>query len=416
MAKVNGPFLIGRRYSSAKRRNGFISFISFISMFGIALGVWALITVISVMNGFGNELRGRVLDVASHITVTGPSGWLADWQSLEPVLQQESQVIGYAPYINVQGLLVNNSAATGAIVRGIDPTVESRVSLIGNNVYDGELEDLSSGSYNVILGETLAFQLRAQIGDKITLISPQGQSSPAGLMPRLRRFTLTGTFSMDMNEVDSTLALINIEDAAKLFKAGQQVSGLRLKLDEVYDAREVGARLSSALSYQYRVDDWTRQYENYFRALEIERVVMFIILSLVVAVAAFNIVSTLVMVVTDKKADIAILRTIGLSPAGVMGVFFIQGAMSGVIGTLVGLVTGVLTALNLGSIIAFLERIFGFQVFPADVYVITNFPADLRLADVAVIVGVSLSISMLATLYPAWRASKMQPAEALRYE
>ncbi len=416
MAKVNLPMMIGRRYSRAKRRNGFISFIASISMIGIGLGVWVLITVISIMNGFGNELRGRILDVTSHVTISGPSGWLADWQALEPEIQARTDVEGYAPYIYMQGLLTNGASVSGAMIRGVEPEREAQVSAIAANMSEGSLEQLQAGEYNIVLGELLAFKLRANIGDKVTLVSPQGASSPAGLTPRLRRFTLVGTFDMGMNEYDGTLAVVNLVDAGKLFKAGDQVSGLRLKLDDVYQARQVGAELQNQLGYSYRVDNWTRQHENFFRALEIERRVMFIVLFLIVAVAAFNIVSTLVMVVTDKKSDIAILRTIGMSPRQIMGIFFVQGATSGFIGTAVGAIAGVLTALNISTIIPFIEGLVGHQVFPADVYVITDFPAELKFSDVSVIILASLGISMLATLYPAWAASKTQPAEALRYE
>ena len=415
MARVNLPYLIGRRYSRAKRRTGFISFISATSMIGIALGVWVLITTISIMNGFGEELRGRVLDVTPHVTVSEPGGWLRDWPSLTPVLEQRSDVQGYAPYILMQGLLSHRGSVSGALIRGVDPTLEASVS--GMSVSgDAGLTALAAGSFQIFLGETLALKLRAQIGDKVTVISPQGISGPAGLMPRLKRFTLAGTFSVGMNEYDGGLAMVHIDDAATLFQTGDRVSGLRIKIDDVYLARQVSAELRDELGYRYFVDNWTRQHENFFRALEIERRVMFIILFLIVAVAAFNIVSTLVMVVTDKRADIAILRTIGLSPAQVMGVFFVQGATSGFIGTIVGAIAGCLTALNISTIIPFIEGLVGYQLFPADVYVITDFPAELRWSDVSVIVIVSLSLSMLATLYPAWSASRTQPAEALRYE
>jgi len=417
MAKaVNLPVFIGGRYSRAKRRNGFISFISLISVIGIALGVWALITVISIMNGFGSELRGRILDVASHVTVTGQNGWLDDWQSLTPDIESNESVTGYAPYIYGQGLLSLGSSVTGSLIRGVSPEYESSVSPLGEHIEGGNFDGLVSGEYNIILGEDLAFQLGAFTGDKVTLISPQGQSTPAGLMPRLRRFNVVGTFGIGMSEYDSALALIHIEDAARLYKAGNQVSGIRLKLDDVNQARQVNAELSDALNYRYYVDDWTRQHENFFRALEIERRVMFIILFLIVAVAAFNIVSTLVMVVTDKRADIAILRTLGLSPNKVMGIFFVQGVTSGLIGTIVGGILGVLTALNVSTIIPFIEGLVGYQLFPADVYVISDFPAELRWNDVFVIIVSAMLMCMLATLYPAWRASKTHPAEALRYE
>ncbi len=416
MARTNLPMLIGSRYSRAKRRNGFISFISAISMIGIALGVWVLITVISIMNGFGNELRGRILDVTSHVTITGQGGWLSNWEELIPKIESNEHVQAYAPYIYAQGLVTQKGSVSGALIRGVVPESESTVSGIGDSVVEGKLNDLQAGKYNIVLGDSLALKLNADIGDKITIISPQGQSSPAGLVPRLKRFTVVGLFSVGMAEYDGNLALVHIEDAAKLYKAKGRVSGVRLKLDDVYQARQVAGELSSKLAFRYYVDNWTRQHENFFRALEIERRVMFIILFLIVAVAAFNIVSTLVMVVTDKKADIAILRTLGLSPNKVMGIFFVQGVTSGVLGTLIGAVLGVLTALNIAVIVPFIESLVGYQLFPADVYVISDFPAELRWSDVSTIVIVSILISMLATLYPAWRASKTQPAEALRYE
>lgn len=407
---------IGSRYSRAKRRNGFISFISLISMIGIALGVWALITVISIMNGFEKELRGRILDVASHVTISGAGGWLRDWQSLSPIIAQNEDVIGHAPYILGQGLATYGSSVHGTLVRGILPEREAEVSAIEGHLSNGGFDQLIKGKYNVILGEELAARLGIDIGKKVTLISPQGQSTPAGLMPRLRRFTVVGTFSIGMNEYDSSLALVHIGDAAKLYKSRDQVSGIRLKLDDVYRAPAVANNLAQAFEYRYYIGDWTRQHQNFFRALAIEKRVMFIILFLIVAVAAFNIVSTLVMVVTDKRADIAILRTLGLSPSKVMGIFFVQGVSSGVLGTLIGGVLGVLTALNVKTIVPFLESLLGFQLFPADVYVISNFPAELRWNDVTTIVIAAVIMSMIATLYPAWRASKTQPAEALRYE
>lgn len=417
MASTNLPLMIGARYSRAKRRNGFISFISAISLIGIALGVWVLITVISIMNGFGNELRGRVLDVTSHVTISGQGGWLADWRALDEVLDQNSSVAGHAPYIYAQGLATHGSGVSGVLVRGVLPEEESKVSPIAQHMVAGSFESLAAGKYNIVLGEGLADTLRADLGDKVTLISPQGQSTPAGLMPRLRRFTVTGVFGgIGPDEFDQSLAYVHMTDAGKLYKSRGQVSGVRVTLKDAYAARQVGAELAEAFSYKYYVDNWTRQYKNFFRALEVERRMTFIVLFLIVAVAAFNIVSTLVMVVTDKRADIAILRTLGMSPNSVMGVFFVQGATSGILGTLVGAVLGVLTALNIGDIILFVENLVGYQLFPADVYIITDFPAELRWSDVTTIVIASIGVSMLATLYPAWRASKTQPAEALRYE
>ena len=302
-------------------------------------------------------------------------------------------------------------------MRGVLPSYEDKVSVVPSNMFEGSFDSLESGAYNVVLGVGLAYKLNASLGDKVTLIAPQGQSTPAGMMPRLRRFTVTGIFGgIGPDDFDGALAFIHLKDAAKLFKTGSQVSGIRLTLEDPYEARQLAGELSAELDHRYLVDNWTRQHKSFFRALEVERRMTFIVLFLVVAVAAFNIVSTLVMVVTDKRADIAILRTLGLSPRGVMGIFFVQGVTSGIIGTLIGTVAGVLTALNITTIINFVEGLVGYQLFPADVYIITDFPAELRWSDVWTVVIVSISISMLATLYPSWQASKTQPAEALRYE
>ncbi len=416
MSGINLPLFIGSRYSKARRRSGFISFISFVSLIGIALGVWVLITVISVMNGFEKELRGRILDVASHVTISGNGGWLRDWESLSPTINKYPEIVGHAPFINGQGLVTLGSSVNGALIRGILPSRESEVSAIKDHLSGGSFDDLVAGEYNIILGEELSYRLNAVIGDKVTLISPQGQSTPAGLMPRLKRFTVVGTFGIGMNEYDGSLALVHITDAGKLYKSKGQVSGIRLKLNDVYQARAISNSLAQAFDYKYFIGDWTRQHENFFRALVIEKRVMFIILFLIVAIAAFNIVSTLVMVVTDKRADIAILRTLGLSPRKVMGIFFVQGVSAGIWGTIIGGVLGVITAINVPTIVPFLEGLLGFELFPGDVYVISDFPAELRWSDVTTIVIVTISMSMVATLYPAWRASKTQPAEALRYE
>lgn len=420
MAKTNLPMMIGSRYSRAKRRNGFISFISAISMFGIALGVWVLISVISIMNGFGNELRGRILDVAPHVSVTGQGNRIKDWQSLTSVVDANSEVAGRAPYIYAQGLLTLNGAVTGSLVKGVLPEEEAKVSEVANHMDVGRFELLQKGKYNVVLGRGLAEKIGAVIGDKVTFISPQGQSTPAGLIPRLRRFTVVGIFGgIGPEEFDSALSYIHMADAAKLYKTQGSVTGLRIKLKDPFDTaqvRQVSSELADKLEYKFYVDNWTTQHKSFFRALEVERRMVFIVLFMIVLIAAFNIVSTLVMVVIDKRADIAILRTLGLSPAKVMGIFFVQGVMSGVIGTIIGAIAGVLTALNLSSIINFIERIVGFELLPASVYIVTDFPAELRWDDVWVIVVVSLICSMLATLYPAWSASKTQPAEALRYE
>ncbi len=415
------PLTIGLRYSRAKRRNGFVSFIGWVSIIGIAIGVWALITTISVMNGFGNELRGRILDVASHVTVEGRGEWLGNWESVKESVEKVSNNIvsnndAIAPYISGQGLATASRVARGALIRGIDPSLEPKVSNLTEYMTYGSFDDLKSGEYKVIIGEQLARQLNVGPGAKITLMSPQGQATPAGIVPRLRRFEVAGLFNLGMYEYDSTLVLIHLDDAARLLNSKGQVSGLRLSLDDVYQAPDLRYDLAQNLGQSFYVSDWTRKHKNFFRALVVEKRVMFILLFLIVAVAAINIVSTLVMVVTDKRSDIAILRTMGMKSSGIMQIFFIQGVTSGLIGTFVGGTLGVLTALNLGSIIGFLEAVFGFQFFPPDVYLITDFPAELRMNDLLSILLGSLAISMIATLFPAWRASKVQPAEALRYE
>jgi lipoprotein-releasing system permease protein len=417
MAKTNLPIMIGSRYSRARRRNGFISFISAISILGVAIGVWVLISVISIMNGFGNELRGRILDVAPHISITGQGNLLNDWQALTETVDSNPEVLGRAPYIYAQGLLTLNGAVTGSLVKGVLPEEEIKVSDIAEHMDVGSLQLLQKGKYNVVLGRGLAAKVGASVGDKVTFISPQGQSTPAGLMPRLRRFTVVGIFGgLGPDEFDSALAYIHMVDAAKLYKTNDSVSGLRVKLKDPFVAREVTVQLADDLNYRFYVDNWTTQHKSFFRALEVERRMVFITLFLIVAIAAFNIVSTLIMVVTDKRADIAILRTLGLSPAKVMGIFFVQGVTSGVVGTVIGAIAGILTALNLANIIAFIEGLVGYELLPASVYIVTDFPAELRWDDVWVIVITSMTISMLATLYPAWRASKTEPAEALRYE
>ena len=407
---------IGLRYTRAKRRNHFISFISLISMLGIAIGVWALITVLSVMNGFEKELRDRILGVASHVTINSSDRWLPGWQDYRAELNKVEGVIGQAPFISGQGMAVRGSSVNGALIRGVLPDHEPEVSTIDKHMLIGKLDDLKAGSYKIILGEALARTLGVYPGMKIILVTPAGTVTPAGMLPRMKRFTVSGVFKMGMYEYDSALALIHMEDAAKLYKSRGGISGIRIKLADVYQAPAVNRTLRSTLGPEVYVSDWTREHANFFRALKIEKRVMFIILFLVVSVAAFNIVSTLIMLVTDKQADIAILRTIGMTPKGIMGIFIVQGMVIGVIGTIMGAITGVLTALNIKTIVPFLEGIFGVQLFPADVYVISDFPAEMHWNDVTSIIIAALIVTVLATLYPAWRASRTQPADALRYE
>jgi lipoprotein-releasing system permease protein len=408
--------LVGLRYTRAKRRNHFISFISLTSMAGIALGVAALIVVLSVMNGFQRELRERILGVASHVQVTGSGNRLPDWQAVIARVAEHPRVLAAAPFVNAQAMLAAGSAVRGAVVRGVLPADEERVADIGRHMRAGELDTLRPGEWHIVLGAELARALGLVRGDKVTLIAPQGQVTPAGVIPRLRQFTVTGIFEVGMFEYDSGLALVHLEDAQRLYQMDSAVSGVRLKLDDLFAARSVARELMTTLDPSLYATDWTRSHANFFRAVEIEKRVMFIILTLIVAVAAFNIVSTLVMLVTDKNADIAILRTLGASPGSVMQIFIVQGALIGVIGTLIGVVGGVLIGLNVDVVVPAIENALGFKFLAKDVYYITDLPSEVLPADVATIGGVSLVLSLLATIYPSWRASRVNPAEALRYE
>ena len=408
--------LVGLRYTRAKRRNHFISFISLTSMAGIALGVAALIVVLSVMNGFQKELRTRILGVASHVQISGNGNRLEDWTGVARIASQHPRVQAAAPFVNAQGMLAAGAAVRGAVVRGVLPAEEDRVAEIGRHMRSGRLDALRGGDWNIVLGSELARALGVLRGDKVTLIAPQGQVTPAGVIPRLRQFTVAGLFEVGMFEYDSGLALIHLEDAQRLYQMDAAVSGVRLKLDDLFAARSVARELMAQLGPEAFATDWTRSHANFFRAVEIEKRVMFIILTLIVAVAAFNIVSTLVMLVTDKQADIAILRTLGAAPASVMQIFMVQGALIGVIGTLIGVAGGVLLGLNVDVVVPALENVLGFKFLSKDVYYISDLPSEVLPRDVATIGLVSLALSFLATLYPSWRASRVNPAEALRYE
>ena len=404
------------RYTRAKRRNHFISFISFISVIGIALGMTVLITVMSVMNGFQRDIRTRILGVASHVQLSGADGKLSDWQQAAKAALRNDQVIATAPFVNAQGLLTNGSAVRGAYIRGVVPEHEDRVADIGKHMRSGSLDNLKSGEYGIVLGVELARGLGAVQGDKVVLVAPQGQVTPAGILPRLRQFTVVGIFGVDHYEYDSGLALIDIEDAQRLFRFGDAVSGVRLKLKDLFKAIEVSRDLSRSLGPDIYASDWTRQHANFFRAVQIEKRMMFIVIILIIAVAAFNIVSSLIMVVTDKQADIAILRTLGAAPSSITKIFIIQGTLIGVVGTLLGLAGGISLALNVETVVPFIESMLGIKFLAKDVYYITDLPSELQTADVIVTAVVSFALTMLATLYPSWRAAKTNPAEALRYE
>ena len=422
-SKLSGfELFVGLRYTRAKRKNHFISFISLTSMIGIALGVAALIVVLSVMNGFQKELRTRILGVASHLEITGNNNQLSDWPYVANYSAKQPHVLASAPYIMAQGMLSYDQGVQGAIIRGVLPIAEDKVADLGRNMQVGHLTDLKAGEFGIILGADLAYNLGAQVGDKVVVMAPQGQFTPAGVVPRLKQFTIVGLFQVGMYEYDAGLALIHMDDAAKLYRMGDSVSGVRLKLDDLFGAPSISASIATQLNGsasskgQYYVSDWTQQHANFFKAVQMEKRVMFIILTLIVAVAAFNIVSTLVMAVTDKRADIAIMRTLGASPASVMFIFIIQGVLIGLIGTVFGAVFGILIALNIDTIIPFIEGLFHVQFLSKEVYAISDLPSDLIWSDVMLIVTMSFILSLLATLYPSWRASKINPAEALRYE
>ena len=408
--------LIGLRYTRAKRRNHFISFISLISMLGIGLGVAALIVVLSVMNGFQKELRTRILGVASHIQITGIDGSLPDWPRVAAQAAKHPEVRASAPFVQSQAMFSVEGGVRGALVRGIEPDLEDKVADFRKTVRNGSLDDLRAGEFGVVLGADLAQALKVFVGDKVTLIAPQGTVTPAGVVPRLKSFRVVGIFEVGMYEYDSGLALIHLADAQKLYQMGEQVSGVRLKVDDLFEAPRITRELARMIDADAYLSDWTRSHANFFRAVAIEKKMMFIILSLIVAVAAFNLVSTLVMAVTDKQADIAILRTLGASPASIMAVFVVQGALVGFIGLGLGIVGGVALALNIDVVVPFIERVLGIHFLSKEVYYISELPSDLQWGDVWGVTLIAFVLSLLATLYPSWRAARVNPAEALRYE
>ena len=407
---------IGLRYTRAKRRNHFISFISLTSMFGVALGVAALITVLFVMNGFEKELRERILGMTSHAFITGNGSPLTDWKNLQSQIQHQPHLLDSAPFVEGQAMLSQGNRVRGTLIRGIDPKLEPRVSTIHENIIQGHFNNLKPGGFGIILGHDLARAMGVRTGDKITLITPHVSPTPAGVIPRLKRLNVVGIFEIGMYEYDSALAIMNIEDAAKLFRIPNQVTGLRLKLDDVFQAPRITHNIMKTLSTEYRAVDWTYQHANFFRALKTEKTVMFVILLLIVAVAAFNIVSTLIMMVTDKQSDIAILKTLGMTPRDIMAIFMVQGVLIGIFGTILGIIGGVSLALNIANIIASLEAFLGYQFLPADVYYISNLPSDLHWNDVTTIGLTAFALSLISTIYPSWKAAQTQPAEALRYD
>ena len=407
---------IGLRYTRAKRKSHFLSFITFISIAGVALGVFALIVVLSVMNGFGNELRNRTLSMTSHATVTGFDGYLSDWQRTSDVVTKHAGVAGAAPYIRKEVMLSNGRRVSGSLVRGIDPELEKEVSQISDKMVSGSLSDLKAGEYGIVLGRELANSLGVYEGDRVTVITPQATTTAVGVMPRLKRFRVVGVFEVGMHQFDSAMSYMHIVDAGKLFSLQDKVSGVRLKLHDLFEAQKISKELDQVIGEDHWIRNWTSEHRNFFKALKTEKTVMFIILLMVVAVAALNIVSTLMMAVTEKQADIAILRALGITPGSVMAIFMVQGAIIGLLGTLVGVVLGVPVALNVFEIVSWLEQIFNTDFLPDDVYYISDIVAEVRPMEVFTYAISAFVITILATIYPAWRASKTLPAEALRYE
>ncbi len=418
---MNWPYelQIGWRYTRtgrAGRRNAFISFISGVSMLGIALGVAALIIVLSVMNGFQEQVRDRMLSIVAHVEIEDAGrGALADWRATAAKARENPQVVGAAPFIATQALLARGEDMRGAVVRGISPADEAKVTDLAASLEHTAFKGLVAGGWGIVLGSELAQAMGVRPGDDITIVAPGGQVTPAGVVPRLKRLTVVGTFSAGHFEYDSGLALMHLDDAARLFRLAGP-SGVQLRLADLHQARAVAAELQASLGGGVRVNDWTRTNRTWFDAVQVEKRLMFIILTLIVAVAAFNLVSTLVMTVTDKQADIAILRTLGASPRSVMAIFMVQGALSGIIGTLGGVAGGLLVALNIDVIVPAIERLLDVSFLPGSIYLITKMPSNPRSDDIVPIALISLLLAFVATLYPSWRASRVQPAEALRHE
>ena len=408
------PFLVGLRYVRAKRRNHFISFISMTSMLGLMLGVAVLILVLSVMNGFDHELRTRILGMVPHTKIEARNG-LVEWEALANQLIERERVIGAAPYVEQQGMFSVGGRNQGAMVNGIHPEWEDRVSIIGEHMQQGSLGDLEAGEWHIVLGSMLARQLGVGVGDRVTLLVPEASITPAGVFPRLKRFTVSGIFSVGA-ELDASLAYAHIDDMQTLARMGNAVGGLRLELDDLFASGQETQAILNTLGPEYQGRDWTFSHGNLFQAIQMEKRMIALLLTVIVAVAAFNIVSTLVMVVTDKRADIAILRTIGATPGSIMGIFIVQGLAIGIIGIAVGVGVGVLLALTIADLIGWAESVLGIQFLDAGVYFISDLPSRLLWSDVGNIVAAAFGLTFLSTLYPAWRAARVQPADVLRYE
>ena len=407
---------IGLRYTRAKKRSGFISFISFISITGIALGIAVLITVLSVINGFHTEMRERILGTVAHINITESNAQLTDWRTLKELVDQKDYVSGSAPYIEGQVMVVNGSRVSGANIRGILPKYEDSVTSIVKEVVSGDIDKFEKDSFKIILGSKLAAHLGVYVGDKITVITPNINSTPLGVVPRFRRFTVEGIFNLDMHQYDRNLAVIGLEDASNLFQIHNAVTGLRIKVDDLFKAPWHADKLRDELSKKYFVFDWSQYNSNFFKALQMEKTMLFILMTLIVLVAVFNVVSTLFMVVTDKRSDIAILMTMGMTPTSIRKIFVLQGLVVGTLGIFLGIAGGVLLSLNLESIASGLESLLGFKFFKPEVYFISSVPSELHLADVLLVAFTSLILSFLATLYPSSKAAAVRPAQALRHE
>lgn len=408
---------IGLRYTRAKRRNHFVSFISLASMIGIALGVTVLITVLSVMNGFDYEIKDRLFSMANQVTISRFDGTISDWKALSEEVDQTPHVVASAPFVRAQGMLSRSGSSVPTMVTGVLPDKEKEVSSLPDHLIGGSFETLTPKSFNVIIGQGAAAALGVALGDKLVLLTPQASATPLGVLPRFKQFTVTGIFFVDGNAaMNQGQAFINLEDAQLLYKMGKNVSALRVKVSDLYIAPEVSNVLHNTLPLDYMITNWTQEYGEFFRTLKMEKTMIFLILVLIIAVAAFNLVSTLVMVVNDKRADIAILRTFGATPGMIMRIFIVQGAVVGLVGTFLGLIGGVLLALNTTEVVNFLQLVLQTKFISSSVYFIDYLPSKLLWSDVRLICGIAVTLSLLATLYPAWQASRTQPAEALRYE
>ena len=408
--------MVGLRYTRAKKTNRFISFIGLVSMVGIALGIIVLITVMSVMNGFQTEIRDRLLRMTAHASLLELDGSLDNWQDAAKAVSYQPDIVGVAPYVDGQAMMVRGSQVTGILLRGVDPALESNVSEIADFMLESDFQQIEAGKFKIFLGSELAQFLGSSVGDKVTVITPEASITPAGILPKLRRFEVAGIYEVGTHQFDRNTAVIHIEDAKKLYRLGDAVSGLRLKLTDLFLAPNVKKQLNRDLQGKYWVTDWTNSNRNFFRAVKLEKTMMFIIMTLIVAVAAFNVVSMLVMVVTDKQADIAILRTLGVPARSILWVFIIQGSLIGFVGTVLGTLGGVLLALNVGDIVASIEKLLDTEFIPSSVYYISDLPSEVLSSDVILVADISFFLTVIATLYPAYRAARTEPAKALRYE